>query len=151
MRKHSLLHRKITSSAFTVLFFTFVSYSQLCMELHSSVITAQGWKNYSPLPCSGLRQQCLHGHDLYLLCSMMVLAQSYSGSLTEGRGLAAEFEQRKRETEQNGQPCNALMSCHAIRFRQIISLDHLSCHDITERFICTPLCGLIADDLRLSS
>ena len=39
-----------------------------------------------------------------------------------------------RGTGQITQPCNVLMSCHAVRLRQIINLDHLSCHNIDGGF-----------------
>lgn len=53
----------------------------------------------------------------------------------------------KRGTEQIMQPCNALMSCHAIILRQTINLDHLSCHNIIGRFFSVPRCGLVLHSL----
>lgn len=36
------------------------------------------------------------------------------------------------------QPCKALMSCHAIRLRQIVNPDNLTCHNVIGQF-CVPL------------
>lgn len=79
--------------------------------------------------------------SLYLLCSLMVPVWSCSAPHLRPRN-ADWILTEKGGMGQNMQPCNALMSCHTIRFRQIINLDNLSCHDIIGRFFCVPLCGL---------
>lgn len=71
------------------------------------------------VPVSHLHRACL------------VMLSSSSGALQH----RLNFKQGKRGTEQIMQPCNALMSCHAVRLRQIINLDHLSCHDIIVKLL----------------
>lgn len=130
---------------FTVIFFTFFFFKQ------QSAITAQCRGKLSVLRCFDftdtstctVMNMSLHLLPLLDPACLVMLSSSSAWTVPLNRGLDKTdwILTEKERTEQIMQPCNALMSCHAIRLRWIINLDHLSCHNISWSFLCGPRCG----------
>lgn len=83
-----------------------------------------------------LRRWCMLSHEcefapasLLDLACLLTLSSSSQGC-PPIRGLTPPAESAGEENEEIMEPCGALMSCRAVRLREIINLDNLSRHNI---------------------
>lgn len=86
-----------------------------------------------------LRRWCMLSHEcefapasLLDLACLLTLSSSSQGPPTPPhpiRGLTPPAESAGEENEEIMEPCGALMSCRAVRLREIINLDNLSRHN----------------------
>lgn len=84
-----------------------------------------------------LRRWCMLSHEcefapasLLDLACLLTLSSSSQGCPPPIRGLTPPAESAGEENEEIMEPCGALMSCRAVRLREIINLDNLSRHNI---------------------
>lgn len=84
----------------------------------------------SPSPCFWLlRRWCMLSHECeFAPASLLDLACLLTLS-SSSQGLTPPAESTE-EKEEIMEPCSALMSCRAVRLREIINLDNLSRHNI---------------------
>lgn len=90
-------------------------------------------------PCFWLlRRWCMLSHEcefapaslLDLACLLTLSSSSQGCPRPPIRGLTPPAESTGEEKEEIMEPCGALMSCRAVRLREIINLDNLSRHNI---------------------